>query len=91
MQTPTEYTDEELIVMLKEKSVTSISILYDRYAPAIYGVILRKVENVELAETILQQTFIHIWNNPTFDDRFKKHLLLCLIIIANSIADKEMK
>lgn len=36
--------------------------LYDNYSGALYNVILRMTKNEELAQDLLQETFITIWN-----------------------------
>jgi DNA-directed RNA polymerase specialized sigma24 family protein len=50
----------ELIEMLKKKNQKAISILYDQYAPVLYGAILRIVKSQLPAELILEQTFLRI-------------------------------
>ncbi|HZH65078.1 MAG TPA: hypothetical protein VEY10_09300 [Flavisolibacter sp.] len=43
------------------KYVDSYSRLYDKYAPALYGVILKLTPDVQLATNILERSFIKIW------------------------------
>lgn len=50
-----------LISNLKIKDETALSQLYDAYAPAIYGVILRMCKDEQHAQNILQDTFLTIW------------------------------
>ncbi|MEO6453440.1 MAG: hypothetical protein ABIN97_05175 [Ginsengibacter sp.] len=82
--------------MLKERNVECISILYDKYAPAVYGAINREVNNIEIAEVILEQTFINIWNHPLTELRFANHVMLWLlqtakVVTAKILAEKELK
>ena len=58
-----EYKEEDLIAALKERSEHAFSYLYDNYSAAVYGVIFKMVEDKELAEDILQEVFVKIWNN----------------------------
>lgn len=81
----TPICDAELLIMLKEKNIKGISILYDKYAAAIFGTILRGVNDVALAQKILEDTFIDIWNNPPVD---ANHLLSQLLKIARSATPK---
>jgi RNA polymerase sigma-70 factor (ECF subfamily) len=46
--------------ILKE---TSLASLYDDYAPALYGIIKRIVHSDALAEEVLQDAFMKIWEN----------------------------
>jgi DNA-directed RNA polymerase specialized sigma24 family protein len=78
-------SDEELIKMLRQKDISAISILYDKYASAIYGAIFRDVQDVTISEEILQKCFLHIWNNPNFHTKYDSHVLLWMIIIAKRI------
>ena len=54
-------SDLELIKLLQEKDDQALSSLYDRYSGAIYGVILRMCHKEEMAEEILQETFLKVW------------------------------
>jgi len=63
-----KYSEEELVLLLKQKDQQAFSYLYDNYAPALNGVIYRMVEEKQLAEDILQEAFVKIWNNfPSYD------------------------
>jgi len=48
--------------MLAAGSMAGMERLYDTYASAMYGVIYRIVQNEELAEDLLQQACLKIWN-----------------------------
>lgn len=65
-----EMETRELVIRLNTKSKAAFSDLYDNYATALYGVTYRMVQNREIAEELLQDTFIKIWAhidtyNPT--------------------------
>ena len=47
---------------LKEKK-PDIEELYDSYAPALYGCILKWVNEEKLAAQILEKSFVQIWRN----------------------------
>ncbi|MEB3346285.1 sigma-70 family RNA polymerase sigma factor [Aquimarina gracilis] len=53
--------DLELIIRLQNKESKALSAIYDRYSGALYGVILRICKNEELAQDLLQETFLKIW------------------------------
>ena len=50
-----------LIQQLKAQDKNALSALYDKYSGAIYGVIFRMCRDEVLAEDILQETFLKIW------------------------------
>ncbi len=82
---PLNYNNEDLIVGLKEKDVSVFSIIYDNYAPALYGGIIREVNDVKIAEQILEKTFLAIWDNPVIQSRYNNHFLIWMISIAKSV------
>ncbi|MHA7059590.1 RNA polymerase sigma factor [Aquimarina sp. M1] len=60
--------DLELISKLQNQDSRALSIIYDLYAGAIYGVILRMCKDESLAQDLLQETFMKIWHKShTYD------------------------
>ena len=53
--------DLHTIKRLQERDKEVIGELYDRYAPALFGVVLRIVRTEETAEDVLQEVFMKIW------------------------------
>jgi RNA polymerase sigma-70 factor (ECF subfamily) len=54
---------QKMITLLKNKDKEGFDILYDCYSNVTYGVGLHITEDEELAEQIVENTFIFIWNN----------------------------
>ena len=54
---------QNLINRLKEKDQEAFAALYDSYSGAIYGVILKICRSEEMAQEVLQDTFLAVWNN----------------------------
>jgi len=79
-------SEEELIVLLKQKDQKTFTALYDNYSAALYGVILRIVTTDEVAEDVLQEAFVKIWNNFTSYDATKGRLFTWMINIARNLA-----
>ena len=66
-----------------------MNILYDNYSAALYGVIFRIVKTQEIAEDILQDVFLKIWNNFSQYDPGKGRLFTWMVNIArNQSIDK---
>jgi RNA polymerase sigma factor (sigma-70 family) len=79
-------SEEELVQLLKDRNQKGVEILYDNYSSALYGVILRIVLNEELAEDVLQEAFVKIWNSfPQFDTA-KGKLFTWIVNIARNLA-----
>ena len=66
-----------------------MSYLYDHYSGALYGVILRIVQKESVAEEVLQDVFIKIWNKIDGYDETKGRLFTWMVNIArNQAIDK---
>lgn len=79
-------SEEELVSLLFSKNEKVIEIIYDNYSSAVYGVIFRLVQDKEIAEDILQETFVKIWNNSTQYNSSKGRLFTWIINIARHLA-----
>jgi RNA polymerase sigma-70 factor (ECF subfamily) len=57
----TDCADERLLQMINQQDAEALELLYDRHAPAVFGLLLRVTRNVESAEELLQDTFWQVW------------------------------
>ena len=80
-----KYSEEELVMMLQNKDQQAFSYLYDNYSAALNGIIYRLVENRELAEDILQEAFVKIWNNFSSYDMGKGRLFTWMLNITRNL------
>jgi len=78
------YSEEELVYLLQQKNQQAFSYLYDNYAPALNGIIIRIVEKPELAEDILQEVFVKIWNSFHAYDKTKGRLFTWMVNLAKN-------
>ncbi len=58
---PEAPSDEVLIVAICARDENALSVLYTRYADVVYGLSLRIVRNPEVAEEVVQETFMRVW------------------------------
>ena len=72
--------------MLQNKDKRAIALLYDHYAPALYGVVLRITDSEELAEDIIQETFVKVWKNSASYQQEKGTLFTWILNIARNTA-----
>ncbi|MBC7867435.1 MAG: sigma-70 family RNA polymerase sigma factor [Gloeobacteraceae cyanobacterium ES-bin-316] len=79
------YSEEELVLRLKNQDQAAFSYLYDHYAGALNGVIYRMIEDTQLAEDILQEAFIKIWNNFKQYDDTKGRLFTWMVNITRNL------
>ncbi|MBP6813027.1 MAG: sigma-70 family RNA polymerase sigma factor [Saprospiraceae bacterium] len=76
----------ELISRLQQQDRTALSQVYDMYSGALYGVVLRIVQSPELAQQVLQDTFLKVWRNSASYDAAKGRLFTWLLNIARNTA-----
>jgi RNA polymerase sigma-70 factor (ECF subfamily) len=54
--------DPELVRRLKNREPQAMAELYDRYGRVTYALIFRIVRNGAVAEDLVQETFLRVWN-----------------------------
>ncbi len=72
---------EELVNILYRNDSKSFEILYNEFAPALYGFILKQIPDSKLASTILQQSFARIWKDKYQYDASKTRILSWMLRI----------
>lgn len=77
---------EQYISRLQRQDQTVIGELYDAYGGALYGVVIRIVQSSELAQQVLQDTFVKVWRNGPAYDASKGRLFTWLVNIARNTA-----
>ena len=80
-----EYTEDQLIYALQGRDEHAFSYLYDNYSSAIYGVIFKMVEDKELAEDLLQEAFVKIWNNFSNYNSTKGRLFTWMLNLSRNL------
>jgi RNA polymerase sigma factor (sigma-70 family) len=80
------YEQESIITLLKKQDTVAIEQLYDIYGAALYGAALRIVCSKELAEQVLQDTFLKVWHYGVQYDESKGRLFTWLLKITRNTA-----
>ena len=57
--------DQELLILIAQHSRDALSVLYDRYAGAVYSLAARKLQDAGAAEEVTQDTFFNIWRRAS--------------------------
>jgi RNA polymerase sigma-70 factor (ECF subfamily) len=87
MGIPTTYTEQELVLALKERNDQAFGFLYDNYAGALYSIIKQIIiDKPEIASDVLQEVFINIWRKIDTYDQTKGRLFTWMLNIARNAA-----
>lgn len=78
--------DSELLARMRRADETALATLYDRYAGLVVTVALRVVGDREVAEEILQDTFLRCWNGAETYQSSRGHVAGWLMGIARNRA-----
>lgn len=79
-----KYTEESLVISLKENDKKAFEHLYDNYSSALYGVIFKILNNEEKAEDVMQEVFLKIWRKINEFDPSRGRLFTWMINIARN-------
>lgn len=83
--------DQRVLLLLMQGNQESISLLYNKYAPALFGIICRITNNKQLAEGILQTVFLKAWNQRDASNSSGLSVFTWLINMARQAAFDAMK
>lgn len=86
MGTKQTYSQDELIILIREKNQKAFSYLYDNYSKALFGVINAIINDIEESEDVLQKTFLKIWSNFASYDTEKGRLYTWMLNIGRNLA-----
>jgi RNA polymerase sigma-70 factor (ECF subfamily) len=79
-------SEEELVLSLHNREKIAIEALYDMYSASLFGVISRIVIDIPVAEDVLQETFVKIWNSFSGYSSEKGRLFTWMVNIARNLA-----
>src|SRR5215472_12621970 len=78
--------DAELVERLQRRDAQALAELYDRYGRLVYSLILRVVRDGALAEDLVQETFLRVWNRAQGFDAQRGALGPWLLAVARNRA-----
>lgn len=97
MSLPNQQIDQDqLVARLRAKEADAFSYFYDNYSAAIYGTISRIVNDEDVAEEVLQDSFMKFWDKIDQYDASKGRFFTWMVNISRNLAidklrSKEMK
>lgn len=81
--------EQEIVRLLGLRDDRAVAMLYQHYSGALYGIIARMIPAKEVAEEVLQDTFVKIWDNADRYDSSKGRLFTWLAqITRNATLDR---
>ncbi|PSL47647.1 RNA polymerase sigma-70 factor (ECF subfamily) [Chitinophaga niastensis] len=86
MEHTATYTEAELVQGLKARDQKVFGYLYDHYSPALYGVIVKVLNDNSSAGDVLQDVFLKIWRYLDSYDERKGRLFTWMLNIARNTA-----
>lgn len=85
-KTKISLTEEELVLALRNKEKIAAEALYDMYSSSLYGVIVRIVIDTAIAEDVLQESFVKIWQSFSSYSAEKGRLFTWMVNIARNLS-----
>jgi RNA polymerase sigma-70 factor (ECF subfamily) len=83
--------DRALIGGIATSDARALATVYDRFAPLVYGVLLRMLQSSAAAEDLLQEVFWALWTRPERYDPQRGSLRVFLFQLARSRALDHMR
>ncbi len=84
IQTPA--ADTQLVARLQKRDPQALAELYDRYGRVAYSLILRVVRDAAIAEDLVQETFLRVWNRAQAFDAERGSIGPWLLAVARNRA-----
>jgi RNA polymerase sigma-70 factor (ECF subfamily) len=78
--------DADLVARLQRRDAQALAELYDRYGRLAYSLIVRVVRDGALAEDLVQETFLRVWNRAQGFDAQRGALGPWLLAVARNRA-----
>jgi RNA polymerase sigma-70 factor (ECF subfamily) len=78
--------DAMLVQRLLLKDVSAFEQLYDRHARAVYGLLLRILQQASTAEEVAQDVFLQLWRNASQYDESRGPFVPWLLTLARNRA-----
>ena len=78
--------DTNLVARMRGRDPRALAELYDRYGRVVYALILRVVRDTGIAEDLVQETFLRVWNRVGGFDADKGAIGPWLLAVARNRA-----
>ncbi len=78
-------SNEQLIKLAQSGDAKAFEILYTKFAPAVFGIIFKTINNLHQSEDILQNTFIQAWKSIHECEPAKQPVFTWFLCIARDL------
>jgi RNA polymerase sigma-70 factor (ECF subfamily) len=78
--------DTSLVTRMQRRDPHALAELYDRYGRVVYALILRVVRDTGIAEDLVQESFLRVWNRVSGFDAMKGSIGPWLLAVARNRA-----
>jgi RNA polymerase sigma-70 factor (ECF subfamily) len=86
-----ETTDEVLMSQVALGDSSALGLLYDRYSANVYALALRMLGDRQLAEELVQETFLRVWRQASTYRMVRGALVAWILSIARNLAIDELR
>lgn len=86
--TASQISDSRILILIKENNLKGWEILYDKFAPVMYGVICTHTADKSLAEEILISLFIRLKYEQIL---LKENIALCASLLRYTYSNARME
>lgn len=91
MNSSDTYSEEELVLLLRQKGREGFNYLYRHYAPCLFGIIKRIVEDEQTAQDVLENVLVNIWKNIDHRDAGTGRIYTWMVNIARNHAIEKLR
>ncbi len=89
--TNTVQTDNLLMQRVAERDGDALAELYDLYAPRVFGLCLRILSEKQLAEDLLQEVFVRVWERATLFQQARGNASAWLMGITRNLCIDQLR
>lgn len=89
--TSSNITEQALIAQLQRKEISALDLLYSRYSSALFGVVKRILKHDDIAEEVLQDAFLRIWERIDSYNSEKGRLFTWMLNVTRNLAIDKMR
>lgn len=83
--------DEDIVVRIGTGDDSGIEVLYDRYSRVIFSLLLKMVQNQQVAEELTQEVFLRIWQQASSFQKERGRFVSWALGIAHHMAIDEIR
>lgn len=83
---PSTTADHELLRRIARHDRAAFAEFYDRFAPRVFGLLVKLMRDRTEAEDVLQDVFLHVWRSADRYDEGLSHPIVWLMLIARARA-----